>query len=114
MYVGSFKHTDPTVKMGGKKKDAKKQAPKAVAVDDDSTEKIYAAYRRKLKDFGLDMPRKMVEKFNEIRDEKNPGMLSDVIIWEPIGPLGARAMGEALKEVKYEHVKQIRFWKSGI
>ena len=97
--------------MGGKKKEAKVAK---VAVDDDSTEKIYAAYRRKLKEFGLDMPRRMIEKFNEIRDEKNPGTLTDLIIWEPIGPLGARAMGEALKEVKYEHLKQVRFWKSGI
>ncbi len=51
------------------------------------------------------MPRRLEEKFLEIRDEKNPGFLTELIIWEPIGPLGARAIGEALKEVNYVHVK---------
>jgi hypothetical protein len=34
-------------------------------------------------------------------DEKNPGFLTELIIWEPIGPLGARALGESLREITY-------------
>lgn len=39
---------------------------------DDTTEKLWRAYRRHLQAAGLTMPRKLYEKFMELRDEKHP------------------------------------------
>lgn len=87
---------------GGGKKDA----------GDDSGEKLYRAYRKNLTELGLSIPRKLEEKFSEIRDEKNPGILSDIVVWDEIGPLGVRAIAEALKDTQYPHLRNIRFWKA--
>lgn len=43
------------------------------------------------------MPSKLEEKFAEIRDEKNPGKLTELIIWENIGGSGMRAIMDALR-----------------
>lgn len=59
--------------MGGKKKP---QAGSKKDAGDDSTERLYRSYRRYLQEYGLPIPKKLEEKFHEIRDEKNPGRLS--------------------------------------
>ena len=97
--------------MGAKKKADSGSAGKKDTVDD-SGEKLYRAYRKNLIEFGLSIPKKVEEKFFEIRDEKNPGVLSDIVIWDEIGPLGVRAISEALKDTQYQHLRNIRFWKA--
>jgi Ran GTPase-activating protein (RanGAP) involved in mRNA processing and transport len=97
--------------MGAKKKAEGGGGGKKDAVDD-SVEKVYRAYRRNLAELGLSMPRKLEEKFMEIRDEKNPGTLSDLVVWDEIGPLGVRAIADALKDVQYNQLRNIRFWKA--
>lgn len=96
--------------MGAKKK-SEGGGGKKDAVDD-SVEKLYRAYRRNLAELGLSMPRKLEEKFMEIRDEKNPGTLSDLVVWDEIGPLGVRAISDALKDTQYNQLRNIRFWKA--
>ena len=96
--------------MGGKKKEsaaAKKEG------GDDSTERLFKSYRRHLNEYGLVMPRKLEETFLEIRDEKNPGRLGELILWEEVGPSGVRAIMDALRETEYPHIKSIRCWKTG-
>ena len=95
--MGAKKKGDSGGSSGGKK-DA----------TDDSGEKLYRAYRKNLTDFGLAIPKKLEEKFLEIRDEKSPGVLSDIVIWDEIGPLGVRAIAEALKDTQYPHLRNIR------
>lgn len=79
---------------------------------DDSGERLFRQYRRNLQELGISMPKKLEEKFAEIRDEKNPGKLTDIIIWEPIGSSGVRALANALRDVEYKHTRNIRFWKA--
>jgi hypothetical protein len=95
----------PPKKKGG----AKKGGAKGADIDD-TTEKLYRMYRRKLNEYGATMPRRLVEKFEEIRDEKNPGRLTEVILWEHMGPMGVKALFDSLREQNYEFVKQIRLW----
>lgn len=40
---------------------------------DDSGERLFRQYRRNLQELGISMPKKLEEKFAEIRDEKNRG-----------------------------------------
>jgi hypothetical protein len=88
----------------GKKGGAKKGGSGGKEVDD-TTEKLYRLYRRKLNEYGCSMPRRMHEIFDEIRDEKNPGKLKEVILWEHIGGMGVKALFDAIREMNYEHVK---------
>ena len=64
--------------MGAKKKQEGGSGKKEAT--DDSGEKLYRAYRKNLAEFGLTIPKKLEEKFSEVRDEKNPGVLSDIVI----------------------------------
>jgi Leucine Rich repeat len=92
---------------------AKKRSEGGKMAADDSGEQLYRAYRRNLIEGSLSMPKNLEEKFIEIRDEKNPGYLTEVVFWEYIGPDGIRALADALRDTKYMHVKSIRCWKSG-
>lgn len=62
--------------MGPKKK---AEGTKGKEVDD-SVEKLYRAYRKNLAEYGISMPKKLEEKFAELRDDKNPGKLIDLIV----------------------------------
>ena len=99
--------------MGAKKKQESSGGGKKDPTDD-SGEKLYRAYRKNLQELGQSIPRKLEEKFLEIRDEKSPGTLSDIVIWDPIGPLGIRAIADALKDTQYPHLRNIRLWKADI
>lgn len=79
---------------------------------DDSTEKLYRAYRRNLGEYGVSMPRKLEEKFLEIRDDKNPGKLTELILWEEAGPAGIRSIMDALRETQYQLTHTIRLWRA--
>ena len=79
---------------------------------DESTERLFRAYRKNLLEFGIHMPKKLEEKFSEIRDEKNPGILSDLVLWESIGPAGIKAISDALRDSEYKHLRNIRLWKA--
>ena len=98
-------------KIKGKGKD--KKAPRKEEPDD-MTEKLYRLYRKKLKDYGVPIPRRLLEKFDEIRDEKNPGKLTEVILWEYVGGMGIKAIFDSLKELDYPHTKQIRLWQTAV
>jgi len=50
----------------------------------------------------MSLPPKLEEKFSEIRDEKNPGKLTDLVIYEPVGSVGARAIMQAMRVSRYD------------
>lgn len=88
-----------TAKAGGRtKKDM---------LQDESTEKVYRLYRKNLQAAGLTMPRKLVEKFIILRDEKTPGNLEELALWDDIGPEGMKCLADALKEYDYKYLKEI-------
>lgn len=82
--------------------------------EENFTEKLYKAYRRKLAELEISMPKSMEEKFLELRDEKEPGDLTEVIMWENVGSPGARALADALRETEYKLLRSMRFWKANI
>ena len=91
---------------------AKKRADGGKQVTDDSAEQLYRAYRRYLSDMSIQMPKQLEEKFLEIRDEKNPGFLTEFIYWDVLEPEGIRALADALRDTTYTHLKSIRLWGS--
>ena len=58
---------------------AKKRTEGGKAITDESAEQLYRAYRRNLMEMSLTMPKKLEDKFLEIRDEKNPGFLTEIM-----------------------------------
>lgn len=88
-------------------KKGKKVAGKKDTIDD-ATEKLYRAYRRALIAGGLRMPKLMMEKFADLRDEKNPKNLNEVILWEDVGPEGISALFHAIRSISYKYVREIR------
>jgi hypothetical protein len=91
---------------------AKKRADGGKQVTDDSAEQLYRAYRRYLNDMSILMPKQLEEKFLEIRDEKNPGFLTELVFWDVLEPEGLRALADALRDTTYTHLKSIRLWGS--
>jgi len=89
---------------------AKKRAEGGKAVTDDSAEQLYRAYRRNLVEMSILMPKPLEEKFLEIRDEKNPGFLTEFVYWDVMEPEGIRALADALRDTNYVHLKTIRLW----
>ena len=92
---------------------AKKRAEGGRAVTDESGEQLYRGYRRYLNEMGLSMPKSLEEKFVDIRDEKDPKFLTEVVFWEYIGPDGIRALADALRDTNYVHLRSFRCWKAG-
>ncbi|OMJ68997.1 hypothetical protein SteCoe_33405 [Stentor coeruleus] len=92
---------------------AKKRSEGGKMATDDSADQLYRAYRRNLTEMGLQMPKKLEEKFLEIRDEKNPGFLTEVVFWEYMGPDAIRALADALRDTSYPHLRTIRCWRAG-
>ena len=89
------------------KKTGGKPAKKDKNTQDESTEKVYRKYRKNLQASGLIMPRKLAEKFLLLRDEKSPGDLTELSVWEEMGSEGMRALADALKEFEYKCLKEI-------
>lgn len=89
-----------------------KKSGSSGAEADDSVEKLYRALRRGLQEFNMSIPPKLEEKFSEIRDEKNPGKLTDLVIYDPVGPIGARVIMQSLRQTRYDQTRVIRFWKA--
>lgn len=63
----------PPKKKGGKKKS--EGAGDKKEGTDNTLEKFYNLYRKNLKNEHMNMPVAIRDKFNEIRDERNPGNL---------------------------------------
>ena len=91
---------------------AKKRTEGGKAITDESAEQLYRAYRRYLNDMSLQMPKQLEEKFLEIREEKNPGFLTEVVFWEYLGPDGMRALADALRDTTYMHLRTVRCWRA--
>ena len=87
---------------------------KEKGTQDETTEKVYRQYRKNLQASGLTMPRKLAEKFLSIRDEKNPGDLNELNIWEEMGAEGMRCLADALKEFDYKCLREIHLWGAKI
>lgn len=92
------------------KKTAAKSGKKEKGTQDESTEKMYRQYRKNLQAAGLQMPRKLAEKFLVLRDEKNPSNLTELAIWEEMGGEGVSALADALKAFDYKFLKEIHLW----
>lgn len=91
---------------------AKKRTEGGKAITDESAEQLYRAYRRNLVEWGLTMPKFLEDKFFEIRDEKNPGFLTELVFWEFLGADGTRALADALRDTNYMHLRTIRCWRA--
>ena len=96
------------------KKTAGKSGKKEKGSQDETTEKVYRQYRKNLQAVGLQMPRKLAEKFLVLRDEKNPSDLTELAIWEEMGAEGVRALADALKEFEYKFLREIHLWGARI
>lgn len=59
---------------------AKKRTEGGKMVTDESAEHLYRAYRRNLVEISGTMPKVLEEKFLEIRDDKNPGFLTEIML----------------------------------
>lgn len=92
--------------MGAKKKS--EAAPTKSGVPDDSGERLYRACRRNLIEYGTSLPKKLEEKFLSIRDEKNPGFLTELVIFENVGILVLKAIADALRDTTYHHLRTIQ------
>jgi hypothetical protein len=95
----------PAKKKAGKKPDKNEE----VLID-----KLFRLYRKALKDSSLQMPAQLAQKFADLRDEKNPSELKEFSIWEQIGPEGMRAFFDTLRQMKYPHLRILRFWEAGV
>jgi Leucine Rich repeat len=96
------------------KKTSGKSAKKEKPIQDESTEKVYRQYRKNLQAAGLQMPKKLAEKFVVIRDEKNPSDLNELVIWEEVGAEGMRALADALKDLNYRFLREVHLWGARI
>eukprot|EP00831_Metopus_contortus_P082180 TRINITY_DN8825_c0_g1_i4.p2 TRINITY_DN8825_c0_g1~~TRINITY_DN8825_c0_g1_i4.p2 ORF type:complete len:363 (+),score=82.47 TRINITY_DN8825_c0_g1_i4:196-1284(+) len=98
--------------MGGKKGGKTKKAATDDAGDDESTQKLLTLYGKKSVELGTTIPAKVREKFNDAINEGE--FLTELNIWDPVGWAGAKALGDALLELKYDKLKSLRFWKCNI
>ena len=78
------------------------------------TEKLYRLYRKNLTAAGLTMPKKLEERFIELRAEKIVSSLTDLILWDDVGPEGIRVLADTLRDMDYKLLRQIRFWGARI
>lgn len=85
----------------------KKTAPKKKEPADDATEQLYKLCRKHLQEQGVRMPRKLEEKFSDIRDEKNPKDFEVFSLWEDIGVECFRGIITAFTVLKYNRVQEI-------
>jgi hypothetical protein len=73
---------------------------------------LFTLLKKNLDRIGVTLPKRIEERFIEINVDKTAENLFDMIIWEPVGSQGVRAMVDALKDGPYEHLRQFRLWKA--
>lgn len=80
----------------------------------DPTEKLYRVYRKNLAAAGIAMPKKLEERFAELRNGKIVSSLTDLIVWDDVGPEGMRVLADTLRDLDYKLLRQIRLWGARI
>lgn len=99
--------------MGGKKKGGGKAKGKGSAPpeEDDSIDKFYKFYKRKATELEIAICPIIKDKYEMFLED--PSDIPEKFhIWTELGWPGTRAIMDALREVKYQHCKSIRLWKT--
>jgi hypothetical protein len=80
----------------------------------DPTEKLYRVYRKNLAGAGIPMPKKLEERFAELRNGKIVTSFTELIVWDDVGPEGMRVLADTLRDLDYKLLRQIRLWGARI
>lgn len=71
-------------------------------------------YRKNLTAAGMTMPKKLEERFAELRNGKIVASLTELIVWDDVGPEGMRVLADTLRDLDYKLLRQIRLWGARI
>lgn len=94
-------------KKGGGKGKGKGSAP---AEEDDSVDKFWKFYKKKVVEYEVPVNPIIKERYEMFTEEQE--IPTRFHIWTELGWAGARAIMDALREVKYQHCVSIRLWKT--
>ena len=98
--------------MGGKKKGggAKKGKGSAPPEEDDSIDKFWKFYKKRVNEYEVPVNPIIKDKIEAWNEEQE--VPTRFHIWTELGWAGTRAIMDALRDVKYQHCKSIRLWKT--
>jgi len=78
--------------------------------EDTSTWDLLVLYRKNCNKNGITTLKQLENKFDQVFEEGD-GILEELHVWEEAGPVGIRSFCEALRDIKYKHLKSMRFWR---